>query len=76
MTYSLIFRQHVLAVREREKLSISKTSARFHIGVASIVRWIKAPCLRPHPPRHKKIDLKALMRDVESILIAIVSSVP
>ena len=66
MTYPLIFRQHVLSVREQEKLSICETAARFHIGAASIVRWLKDPCLRPHPPRHNKIDLKALMRDVEA----------
>ena len=65
MTYPLIFRQHVLIVRERENLSISETSSRFHINVASIVRWLKDPSLRPHPSRHNKIDLNALRADVE-----------
>ena len=65
MTYSVKFRRHVLAIRERDGLTIQETSDRFSVGVASIVRWLK----RPDPQLHRdkpatKIDLKALAQAV------------
>ncbi len=66
MTYSIDFRRHVLALRQKEGLTYSETSARFAIGIASLTRWNKtlAPkATRENRPR--KIDLDALARDVE-----------
>lgn len=62
MTYSLDFRRHVLSVRERECLTIQETSARFSVGVASIVRWLKNPepkAAREGRPRKINLDLLA-----------------
>ena len=65
MTYPLKFRQKVLSVRAREGLTIAQAAARFDIGVASVVRWLKSPV--PKATRNKKatkIDMVALARDV------------
>jgi transposase len=45
MTYSLDFRQKVLAIKEQEGLTGKETAVRFGVGVASITRWEK--CLEP-----------------------------
>jgi transposase len=65
MTHSIDFRRKVLSVRAREGLSIREVAARFDVGVASVVRWLK----RPEPQRTRvkpatKIDAIALARDV------------
>ncbi|MGQ0527214.1 MAG: IS630 transposase-related protein [Alphaproteobacteria bacterium] len=66
MTYSSDFRRRVLSVREKEGLAIAQVAARFCVGVASVVRWLKTP--EPRRRRHKpatKIDMAALARDIE-----------
>lgn len=66
MTYSIDFRRKVLSVREKEDLTIAEVAARFCVGVASVVRWIKDP--EPQLTRNKpatKIDMEALSRDVK-----------
>jgi transposase len=65
MTYSLDFRSKVLFVREKEELTIAEVAERFHVGVATVVRWLKR--LEPQRTRVKpatKIDRIALARDV------------
>lgn len=65
MTYSSDFRRKVLSVREKENLTIAQVAARFCVGVASVVRWIKHP--EPKRTRNKpatRIDMDALARDV------------
>ena len=64
MTYPLKFREKVLEVRAREGLTIAQVAARFDVGVASVVRWLKSPVLKAR--RNKKatrIDMAALERD-------------
>jgi DNA-binding transcriptional regulator YiaG len=39
MTYPLKFRQHVLSIREKEKLTFSQTAERFGVGMARVMRW-------------------------------------
>lgn len=65
MTYSSDFRRKVLSVREKEGLTIAEVAARFCVGVASVVRWLKQP--EPSRTRNKpatKIDMQCLARDV------------
>jgi transposase len=65
MTYSLDFRRKVLSVREKEGLTIPEVAARFCVGVATIVRWLRR--VEPRLTRNKpatKIDRIALARDV------------
>ncbi len=64
MAYSLDFRRKVLSVREKEDLTIAEVAARFCVGVASVVRWIKSVERKPQGFRRRKIDLGALRRDV------------
>lgn len=65
MTYSSDFRRKVLSVRKKEGLTIAQVAARFDIGVASVVRWLKRPEPKVHGHRRRKIDMDALARDVE-----------
>lgn len=65
MTYPLKFRQHVLAVQKQENLSYAEAALRFHVGIASLVRWAKNP--EPAKSRNKpatKIDRQRLEEDV------------
>lgn len=67
MTYSLDFRRKVLAVRDKEKLSLAKVSKRFCIGLNTVMRWsktIEAKTTRKKPAI--KIDMEALKRDLEA----------
>ncbi len=65
MTYPISFRRHVLAVKNREKLTFKATATRFSIGIASLVRWSKEIEPRPyHRQRGLKIDLEKLAQDV------------
>ena len=41
MTYSLDFRQKVLPIQKKEKLSFRQTSQRFGIGTTTLLRWTK-----------------------------------
>lgn len=66
MTYSSDFRRKVISVREKEKLTIAEVASRFHVGIASVTRWLKNP--EPKKTRNKpatKIDMDALARDVQ-----------
>ncbi len=67
MTYPLKFRQHVLAIKEQEKLTYAQTATRFCIGTASLMRWAKRiePCLTRDKPA-SKIARAALILDVET----------
>ena len=64
--YPKIFREKVLAVREKEDLSIKEVAERFCVGEASVMRWLKR--IEPKMKRNKpatKIDMEALKEDVE-----------
>lgn len=65
MTYPLKFRQHVLAIKEQEKLTYTQTAERFMVGIASLMRWAKRiePCMTRNRPA-TKIDRKVLAQDV------------
>jgi Transposase len=65
MTYSFDFRRKVLFVRDADGLTIAQVAARFDVGVASVVRWLKKPqpqMTRIKPATH--IDMIALAADV------------
>ena len=65
MTYSSDFRRKVLSVREKEGLTIAEVAARFCVGVASVVRWLRNP--DPRRTRNKpatKIDMEELASDI------------
>ncbi len=65
MTYSSDFRRKVLSVREKEGLTIAELAARFCVGVASVVCWLKTP--DPKITRNKpatKIDMEELARNI------------
>lgn len=65
MTYPLKFRQHVLGIQKQEGLSYQQAADRFHIGIASLVRWTKN--LNPAPGRDRpdtKIDKQKLIEDI------------
>ena len=65
MTYSISFRRHVLAIKDREGLTFSQAADRFSVGIASLVRW--SAKLEPKEYRRErglKIDLEKLAQDV------------
>ena len=65
MTYSVDFREKVLQIRHKEKLSILKTAKLFGISPTTIVKWGKK--LLPKAGRDKpatRIDMQALVNDV------------
>lgn len=64
MAYSVDFRRKVLSVRRKKGLTIAEVAARFDVGMASVVRWIKNVERKPQGTRHRKIDLAALRQDV------------
>lgn len=66
MTYSLDFREKVLEIKERDKLSLEEVAERFGVGKSSVFRWSKrleAKCTRHKPAT--KINMEELKRDVE-----------
>ena len=66
MTYSKDFREKVLKIKAREKLSISKAATRFDIGTTTLVNWLKGKI--PKNKRRKpatKIDMDALAVDIK-----------
>ena len=67
MTYSLDFRQHVLAYKEKYNLSFEQTSQHFDVGIRTLFRWSKdiAPCQTKKRPA-LKVDMQKLKQDVES----------
>ena len=64
MAYSLDFRLHVLAIRQRDQLSIEQTAERFAVGKASVMRWVKRPERKPSGFRRGKLAIEALAQDV------------
>jgi transposase len=67
MTYSLDFREKVLAIRKQEGLRLADVAVRFGVGIASVTRWCKH--LEPQRTRNKpatKINMEALTQDVET----------
>lgn len=64
MAYSLDFRRQVLAVRERDRLSITQVAERFAVGKASVMRWLKQIERKPSGFRRRKLDLEALEQDL------------
>jgi transposase len=64
--YSLDFRRKVLEVREKEKLSLSKVSKRFGIGLNTVMRWSKSANVKKRWNRPAiKISTDALKEDIE-----------
>ncbi len=64
MAYSLDFRRQVLAVREREQLTIAQVAQRFAVGKASVMRWLKHIERKPSGVRRRKLDMSALEQDL------------
>lgn len=65
MTYSEDFRERVLAVKVKERLSIVKGAERFGIGTTTLVNWLKGNV--PKNKRNKpatKINMAALAEDI------------
>jgi transposase len=65
MTYSLDFRQKVLAVKEKENLTFAEVARRFDVGLASVVRWCGN--IVPQKTRNKpatRINMEALQKDI------------
>ena len=64
MTYPIKFREHVLSLRLKERLTLEETSKRFKIGRASLTRWLNRIEPSPAKTRYRKIDMEALKQDV------------
>lgn len=64
MTYPIKFREHVLSIRNKERLTLEETSKRFKIGRASLTRWLNRIVPNPAKTRYRKIDMVALKQDV------------
>lgn len=66
MTYSIDFRQKVLAIRDKENLSMVEVAQRFGIGVRTVMRWTKriVAIAKRHKPA-TKVNMDALRQDVE-----------
>lgn len=65
MAYSLDFRKRVFAVREKEELTFSETSKRFHIDIRTLFRWQRR--IEPKTTRNKpatRINMQRLCEDV------------
>lgn len=65
MAYSIDFRRHVLAVRDKEGLTFAQTAERFGVGIASLTRWSKRIEIKKAERRVRKIDLAKLAQDVK-----------
>ncbi len=70
MSYSIDLRCKILSIREKENLSIREIANCFHIGSASITRWLSRIEVKPFFPRRRKLDKEALAKDVELYLDA------
>lgn len=66
MTYSIDFRQHVLAYKEKHNLTYEKTSEHFAISLRTLFRWGNniTPCTTRQKPA-TKLDMNKLKQDVE-----------
>lgn len=67
MSYSLDFRQRVLAYKEKQGLTFQHTSEHFDIGIRTLFRWSKhiTPCLSRNKPA-TKVDRDELLKDIET----------
>jgi transposase len=66
MSYPLKFREKVLEIREKEKLTLKETSKRFYVGTATVSRWLVR--IEPRLKRNKpatKIDMEQLKKDIQ-----------
>jgi transposase len=66
MAYSLDFRRKVLAVREREGLTIAEAAKRFDVGKASVMRWLRHIERKPSGFRRRKLDLAVREQDLRA----------
>jgi transposase len=66
MTYTLKFRQHVFALKEKHNLTFEATSKRFDLSIRTLFRWQAKlePCTTRNKPA-TKIDMLALSKDVQ-----------
>ena len=67
MTYPVLFRKKVLALKDKEGLSFAEVSMRFGLSKSAVFRWSKK--LEPQRHRNKpwyKIDEAALRGDIEA----------
>jgi len=65
MTYSLDFRKKALLIKDKEGLSFAKTSKRFDVCIATLVRWTKK--LEPQKNRCKpatKLNMDRIKEDI------------
>lgn len=67
MSYSLDFRQRVLAYKEKQAITFQQTSEHFDIGIRTLFRWSNriAPCLTRNKPA-TKVDMDKLLEDIEA----------
>ncbi|WP_174889686.1 IS630 transposase-related protein [Candidatus Williamhamiltonella defendens] len=65
MSYSVGFTSKSVKIREKEGLSIKQTAQRFHLGTASITRWLKRIEPAPCSSRRRKIDKEAFIKQAE-----------
>jgi len=67
MCYSLKFREKVLEVKKEDKLTIEETQNVFHIGTATISRWLVKIelCVKRNKPA-TKIDMEELRKDIRN----------
>ena len=56
----------MLAVRERDQLTIAQVAERFTVGKASVMRWIKRPERKRLGGCQRKLDLAALAQDIQT----------
>ena len=67
MTYSIDFRRHVLAYKEKNDLTFEKTSEYFAISLRTLFRWHDniVPC-STRQKQATKLDMDKLAKDVEN----------
>ena len=60
MTYSKDFREKVLQIKTKERLSIAKAAERFGIGTTTLVNWIKGkiPKNKRNKPATRRVIVK------------------
>lgn len=67
MTYSIDFRQRVLAYKEKNSLTFEQTSKHFDICIRTLFRWSNKiePCISRDKPA-TKVDMNLLREDIEN----------
>jgi len=66
MSYSIDFRQKILAYKEKHSLTFQQTSKHFDVAIRTLFRWSEN--IQPRITRNKpstKIDMDALIKDIE-----------